>query len=351
MGESVELELIAVAVDDEPMILTLIEEIAREASIRVISFSDPEDAISFISVNEVDMVFTDYRMTKIDGISFVREIRKTSPDIPILMVTVFDDYNIMIEAIKAGATEFVPKPINAVEFLARIRNLAQLRIAQLLLKDKAKQLETEIRREMNQIETREREAILLLGHLLEKDDPEDTMHGERVASYSKIIAKAAGYDEEMQYRISYASLFHDIGKGLIHHEILVKQGELSSEERETLKEHAMTGSRILDIARSEYLKEGGLVALTHHEHYDGSGYPRGLKAEEIPFSGRVVAIADVFDSLTSRRKYRDAWDFDEAIDYIRGKSGLYFDPWLVESFLRSLDDIRNVYHHHDSRSI
>lgn len=344
-------ELIAVAVDDEPMILTLIEEIAREASIRVISFSDPEDAISFIAVNEVDMVFTDYRMSKIDGISFVREIRKNSPDIPILMVTVFDDYNIMIEAIKAGATEFVPKPINAVEFLARVRNLSQLRIAQLLLKDKAKQLETEIRREMNQIESREREAVLLLSHVLESYDPDDTMHGERVASYSKIITRAAGYDEEMQNRISYASLFHDIGKGLIHHDLLVKAGDLSLEERETLKEHAMTGSRILDVARSEYLKEGGLVALTHHEHYDGSGYPRGLKAEEIPFSGRVVAIADVFDSLTSKRNYREAWDFDEAVDYIRGKSGLDFDPWLVESFMRSLEEIRKVYLHHESRSV
>jgi response regulator RpfG family c-di-GMP phosphodiesterase len=347
--ESVDLELIAVAVDDEPMILTLIEEIAREASIRVISFSDPEDALSFVTVNDVDMVFTDYRMSKMDGISFVREIRKTSPDIPILMVTVFDDYNIMVEAIKAGATEFVPKPINAVEFLARVKNLSQLRIAQLLLKDKAKQLEAEIRREMNQIESREREAVLILSQVLESSGSDDTAHGERVAEYSRIIARAAGYDKEMQSRISYAALFHDIGKGLIHHDLLVKTGELSPEERETLKEHAMTGSRILDIARSEYLKEGGLVALTHHEHYDGSGYPRGLKAEEIPFSGRVVAIADVFDSLTSRRNYREAWDFDEAVEYIRGKSGLYFDPWLVESFVRSLDDIRKVYLLHDGR--
>jgi response regulator RpfG family c-di-GMP phosphodiesterase len=340
----VELDLIAVAVDDEQIILTLIEEIAREAGIRVIGFNNPEEALPFIMSNDVDMIFTDYRMSRMDGIEFVRELRKNIPDIPIVMVTVFDDYNVMVEAIKAGATEFVPKPINAVEFLARIRNLAQLRISQLLLRDKAKNLELEIRKEMENVEKREQEAILILSHALENQNPpDDNSHGTRVARFARLIARSAGYDEEMQKKIQYASLFHDIGKGLIDHDVLVKEGDLSEAEREALKDHALIGSRILDLATSEYLREGGLVALTHHEHYDGSGYPRGLAGEQIPFCGRVVAIADVFDSLTSQKRYRDAWDFDSAVGYIKEKSGIYFDPYLVEAFFRSIDDIREIY--------
>jgi response regulator RpfG family c-di-GMP phosphodiesterase len=343
-GGLVEFPMQAVAVDDDPMILSLIEEIAREAEIRIISFPSPEDALPYISENEIDMVITDYRMTQMDGIEFIREIRKTKEDIPIVMVTVFDDYNLMLEAIKAGATEFVPKPVNAVEFLARLKNLAQLRNAQLLLRDRAKQFESELRREMERITAREQEAILLLGHLLECRESPDDAHGLRVARYSKVIAKTAGADQNTQEKIYYASFFHDVGKGAINDEILLKNAPLTAEEMEKVKEHALMGSCILDYAKNEYIKEGGLVALTHHEYYDGTGYPRGLKADQIPFSGRVVALADVFDSLTSRKAYRKAWNFESAVGYIKEKNGSQFDPFLVDAFLRSIDEMREIYH-------
>jgi two-component system response regulator RpfG len=336
-------ELLAVAVDDEPIVLSIIEEIAREAGIRVICYGSPESAMPFILDNEIDMIFTDYRMSTMDGIDFIRELRKVASDIPIVMVTVYDDYNIMVEAIKAGATEFVPKPINAVEFLARVRNLAQLRRAQLLLRDRAKQLESEIRTELEEIREREQEAIIILGHVIEGRDASDDSHDMRVAKYSKIIAQAAGADVETQDRIFYAALFHDIGKGSIRHKLLVDGGPVAEEDMVILKEHALVGSRILDSARNTFLKEGGLVALTHHERYDGSGYPRGLQGDQIPFSGRIVAIADVFDSLTTRKPYREAWDFDKAIGHIREKSGVHFDPFLVDAFLRSINLVREVF--------
>jgi len=276
----VDFSMQAVAVDDDPMILSLIGEIAREAEILTISFSSPEDALPYIAENEIDMVITDYRMTQMDGIEFIREIRKTKDDIPIVMVTVFDDHNLMLEALNAGATEFVPKPVNAVEFLARLKNLARLRNAQLLLRDRAKQFESELRHEMERITAREQEAILLLGHILECRESVDDAHGLRVAHYSKVIAKSAGADRDSQDKIYYASFFHDIGKGAISDEILLKSDPLTDEEMEKIKEHALLGSYVLDCAKNEFIKEGGLIALTHHEHYDGSGYPRGLKADQ-----------------------------------------------------------------------
>jgi len=336
-------ELIAVAVDDEPVILTVIEEIAREANIKVIGFQSPEEALPFILGNDVDMVVTDYRMSSMDGIDFIRELRKISSDIPIVMVTVYDDYSIMVEAIEAGATEFVPKPINAVEFLARVKNLASLRIAQLLLKEKMEYSKREISSELDAVKEREEEAIILLGHALLYQQTGDDFHDVRVAKYAKMIARASGMDTETQEKVYYSALFHDIGERNISHEILLKEGPLSDDEMTVVRDHALIGSRILDGARNQFLREGGLVALTHHERYDGSGYPRGLKGEEIPFSGRVVALADVFDSLTSRKSYRDAWDFNKAVDFIKEKNGTFFDPRLVDSFLRSIEEVRDIY--------
>jgi response regulator RpfG family c-di-GMP phosphodiesterase len=342
-GGQVDFSMLAIAVDDDPMTLSLIEKIALESEFRVITFTTPEDALPYITENEIDIIITDYRMTQMDGIEFIREIRRTKKDIPIVMVTVFDDASLMMDALKAGATEFVPKPVNPVEFLARLKNLAQLRKAQLQIRDGAKLFESEIRREIERITTREQEAILLLGHLLERGESVDGAHGLRVARYSRAIAKSAGADKETQEKIYYASFFHDIGKGAISDELLLKNTPLSPEEMEKMREHALMGSSILDQARNEFIKEGGLVALAHHEHFDGSGYPRGLKADQIPYSGRVVAIADVFDSMTSRKTYREAWNFDSAVDYIREKSGSQFDPFLVGAFLHSMDEVREIY--------
>jgi response regulator RpfG family c-di-GMP phosphodiesterase len=339
----VEHELIAVAVDDEPVILTVLEEIAREANIKVIGFQSPEEALPFILSNEIDMVFTDYRMSSMDGIDFIRELRKISSDIPIVMVTVYDDYSTMVEAIEAGATEFVPKPINAVEFLARVRNLAALRLSQLMLKEKMEYAKREISSELDTVKEREEEAIILLGHALLYQQTGDDAHDIRVARYARLIARSSGVDRETQERVHYSALFHDIGERGVSHDLLLREGILSDEEMNSVKEHALIGSRILDEARNPFLREGGLVALTHHERYDGSGYPRGLKGEEIPFSGRVVALADVFDSLTSKKTYRTAWDFNKAVDFIKDKSGSFFDPRLVDSFIRSIEDVRDIY--------
>ncbi|MGL4368629.1 MAG: HD domain-containing phosphohydrolase [Spirochaetota bacterium] len=336
-------ELVAVAVDDETMILTLLEEIAREAGIKVISFVSPAEALPFIRDNEIDMVFTDYRMGPMDGISFVRELRKISEDIPIVMVTVFDDYNIMVEAIKAGATEFVPKPINAVEFLARVRNLARLRSAQLLLKDKARQLEKEVARELNMVKEREREAILVLGRALDFRDNAEDAHNLRVAEFARLLLKESGAGEEEQDLIYYGALLHDIGKAGISHDLLLKEEPFSNEEISIVRDHAMIGSRILDNAQNDYLRAGGQIALTHHERYDGTGYPRRLKGEEIPFFGRIVAVADVFDSLTSKRPYRDGWEFNAALSYIKEKSGSYFDPYIISLFEKNIEKVKSIY--------
>ncbi|HEY1406353.1 MAG TPA: HD domain-containing phosphohydrolase, partial [Spirochaetota bacterium] len=204
-------------------------------------------------------------------------------------------------------------------------------------------LKKEVSSELEAVREREQEAIILLGHALLYQHTGDDAHDIRVSRYARMIARSAGVDIEMQEKVCYAALFHDIGERGLSHDLLLREGPLSEEEMTVVKEHALIGSRILDAAHNEYLREGGLVALTHHERFDGSGYPRGLKDNEIPFCGRVVAIADVFDSLTSKKCYREAWDFNQAVDFIREKQGTYFDPMLVDSFMRSIGEARDIY--------
>ena len=336
-------ELIAVVVDSEPVVLSLIEEIAIEVSISVIGFINPDDALLYINENGADIVITGARLREANGVDFIKTLNQGEPDLPIIAVIPFDDYTLMSDLFSYGITGFVQMPVNAVDLLSKLKIIAELRRLRLARSEKIGKYESESVRIIEKIKTREREAILLLSHALEANEPTVGSHVQRVGLYSKIIAQGCGVDEETIEKIYYASLFHDIGFGIASHELDIKETPLSEEEKASLREHALIGSQILDGARNDYLHEAGLVALTHHERFDGSGYPRGLKGDQIPLCGRIVAIADVFDSITSPRPYREPWDFSRAVEYIKEKRNTSFDPFLVDVFLRSINHIREVF--------
>jgi len=190
---------------------------------------------------------------------------------------------------------------------------------------------------------REREALLFLARTAEHRDPETGAHLARMSAYSGLIAIALGLPAEQASMIRDASPLHDVGKVAIPDHILFKPGKLTPEEFETMKKHASHGGDILSGSKSPLLQLACDIAFSHHERFDGSGYPRGLNGEDIPLAGRIVALADVFDALTTVRPYKQAWPFEEAFAYLRGAEGSHFDPACLAACVSVLDEMYDIY--------
>ena len=333
---------LAVSTDDSEQNLMLLEAYANQIELQVKNFLDPEEALDFILNHNIDIIFVDYMMPKLNGLELIKKFRETNISTPIIMITAAGD-NIKLDALKAGATDFLNKPLDLSEFTLRTQNLLKLREAQILVEDKAKLLQVEVEKATAELINREHESLIVLGKTAEYKDPETASHVARVANYSKILANAYGLSEELQDIIYYASPFHDIGKVGIADNILLKPAKLDDDEFKIMKTHAAIGYSILKEAKSKYLKMGASIALSHHEKYDGTGYPKNLKAQDIPIEARIVAIADVFDALVSVRPYKKAWSFDDAVTLLKKESGAHFDPELVVLFIENIDKIEDIY--------
>lgn len=334
----------AISIDDNEQNLMLLEAYAEQIDLSLKSFSDPKEALEFIKTNECDIIYVDYMMPGLNGIELITEYRKINKTTPVVMITAIgDSTELKHEALQVGATDFLSKPLDLVEFTLRSQNLLELRLAQLKLQDRAKHLESEVKKATQELIDREQESLVILGKTAEWKDPETGSHVARVAHYSKLLAQGYGLSDEQQEMIFYASPFHDMGKVGIADKILLKPGRLDEEEFEKMKEHSKIGYEILKDSKSKYLQMGAQIALSHHEKYDGNGYPNGFAGEDIPITGRIVAIADVFDALTSIRPYKKAWSFEEAMDFLQEQSGKHFDPKLVQIFIDKIDSIKEIY--------
>jgi response regulator RpfG family c-di-GMP phosphodiesterase len=334
-----------VSVDDNENNLMLVEAICMELGASVESFSDPLDGLMYSLQNEVDIIILDYMMPNLNGIEFIKEFRNSKKIVPIVMVTAAgSDDTIHKEAFEAGVNDFLSKPINSILFKARITTLLQSYQSQLLLLDRAKHLESEVQKATQNLINREHETLKILGKTAEYKDPETASHVARVAHYSKLLAKAYGLDEKEQDIIFYASPFHDLGKVGIEDKILLKPGKLDEDEFEIMKTHASIGYEILKTAQSEFLQAGATIAITHHEKYNGKGYPNALAGEDINLYGRIVAIVDVFDALTSERPYKKAWSFEDALELLQKESGEHFDPKIVDLFVENIDEVKKIYY-------
>lgn len=334
-----------VSVDDNTVNLLLIEALTKDLGMNIKSFTSAEAALEFIeNGNPADIILTDYMMPDMHGVDFIKLIRTTNSEIPIVMITAVTDDNVLkIKALEEGATEFLNKPLNPTEFKARLNNLANLRKAQLLLKDRALLLEEEVRKSVRVIEEREHEALFVLGRASDYKDPETGLHISRVAAYSVLIVKAMGGSIAEQEIMFHAAPLHDIGKIGIPDEILLKPGKYTSEEYDIMQKHPLIGYEMLKTAKSSYLRKGAEIALSHHEKYNGTGYPNKLKGEEIPLSGRILAVADVFDALTTERPYKKAWSVEDAIGLLEREKGQHFDPKIVDIFIQHIDDVKKIY--------
>jgi len=308
-------------------------------------FGDSGKALAWCLENEMSLIVVDYVMPPPNGLQFIEAFRKVdrTVEVPILMVTTSSVKNVRYMALQMGATDFLMKPVDEVEFIARVRNLLGLHQSNKALADRSQWLADEVRKATVQLLKREREALLFLARAAEHRDPETGSHIVRMASYSRLIAEKLGLDHDRVEAIHAAAPLHDLGKIGIPDRILLKPGRLSADELAVMRQHCAYGHEILADADSPLLQTAAEIALCHHEHFDGQGYPNGIAGADIPHAGRIVAIADVFDALTSIRPYKRAWSFDDACRLIEEERGTHFDPECADAFLGALPEVREVF--------
>ncbi len=332
-------------VDDTPLNLLLMEKlVARQPGCTPHAFSRAREGLRWCLENEPDLIIVDYMMPEIDGLQFIREVRARHErdDVPILMVTASSERSTRYEALGCGANDFLTKPIDSHEFEPRVRNMLRLRQAHLDTRNRAETLAEEVRKATAEIFARERETVMRLARAAEFRDPETGAHIQRMARYSALIAGRLGMASGHVDNMLHAAPMHDVGKLGIPDHILLKPGTLTTPERELMKRHARIGYDILSGSASATVQLGASIALSHHEKFDGTGYPGGLAGDAIPIEGRIVAVADVFDAITTERPYKKSWPLEDAISYLRDGRGSHFDPVCVEVFLASLDEVRRI---------
>jgi len=332
-----------VIVDDRSTARSLLEGLARtlEPGISVESYADPFEALAQMQLAAPDLIISDYRMPGMDGIEFTRRIRAEPllTDVPVIIVTVVEDRQIRYLALENGATDFLTRPIDPQECRARCLNLLALRRSQKALSDRAQWLEDQVQLATREVRTRERETLMKLAKAGEYRDEDTGNHIIRMSKYARLIAEELKLNAMECDEIEAASPMHDIGKIGIPDQILLKPGRHTAAETEIMRRHPLIGHGILADSPSRFLQMGAVIALGHHEKFDGSGYPQGLAGEAIPLPARIAAVADVFDALTSKRPYKQAWTFQEALTFIQSESGKHFDPACVRAFELRIDAV------------
>jgi putative two-component system response regulator len=336
---------ICVVEDQVSSLAVLVGTLKRMGEHEIEGFSAPGLALARCSVVPFDLVLVDYMMPGMNGIQMISALRRL-PDydhVPIIMITAERDRELRIEAINQGATDFLNKPVDPQELRIRARNLLSLRQAQRELADRALHLASEVEKATRALAEREREVIWRLSRAIDLRDDQTGNPVSRVASVSRMIAETLGQTATYCDTLFLAAPLHDTGKIGIPDAILNKPGRLTDEEMSIMRTHTRIGAELLAEGKSDLMRLAREIALTHHEKWDGSGYLGELSGSAIPLSGRIVAVADVFDALCSERPYKPAWSLSDARAEIRRQSGIHFDPDCVRAFEASWAQIEMIY--------
>lgn len=336
-------------VDDEEVNLRLLGSMLSTAGYNnLITVKDPRDVLSLYRSHEIDLILLDINMPHMDGYEVMEQLTALEGGElpPIMMLTAQSMQESRQRALDNGARDYVTKPFDASELLSRVRNLLEVQLAHKYMRNQNEILERkvtertlELQKAHGEIHASRLQIVRRLGLAAEYKDEETGLHIIRMSKISALLGKCAGLDEGQCDLLLNAAPMHDIGKIGIPDRILLKPGKFEPEEWEIMKTHAQIGADILSGDNSPLLVMARDIAISHHEKWDGSGYPNGLRGEAIPLVGRITALADVFDALTSVRPYKKAWPTQEALDYIVEQSGKHFDPALAYHFQMALPEI------------
>lgn len=332
-------------VDDERANVRLLEKIlATMGYENVVGTQNPHEVLPLYQDHQSDLILLDIDMPGLDGFGVMEQLNIfTDGDLPpILVLTAQHMQSFRQRAFDLGARDYVTKPFDSSELLSRVRNLLEAQMAQKYMHHQNEILEKKVLDRTNELQNTRLQVVRRLGRAAEYRDNETGLHIIRMSTIASLLGEAAGMDAYECELLLNASPMHDIGKIGIPDQILLKQGKLDPEEWEIMKTHTLIGADILSGDDSEMMIMAYEIALTHHEKWNGSGYPHGLKGEEIPLVGRITALADVFDALTSERPYKKAWTVEKAVELITSESGRHFDPDLVRVFLEKLPEIKEV---------
>lgn len=335
-------------VDDSPKNIQVVANLLAGQAYDISYATSGLRALDMLQDNRFDLVLLDVMMPGMSGYDVCREIKRDNlaGDVPVIFLTAKTDEQSLIEAFEAGGQDYVTKPFTAAELLARIKTHLKLKAfedSQQVVIDNAMAELTLLNREI--IET-QKEVIFTMGSIGETRSKETGLHVKRVAEYSRLLALFSGLDDYEADMIAMASPMHDIGKVGIPDAILHKKGRLTADEFEIMKTHVTIGHDMLKHSQRPIMQTAAIIALQHHEKWDGSGYPAAAEKDDIHIYGRITALADVFDALGSQRCYKKAWSDEEVLELIRQQSGMHFDPSLVDLFFENLGafyEIREKY--------
>jgi putative two-component system response regulator len=332
-------------VDDEPMSIRLLGKILAKAGYaNVTPVTDSRQVLPLYQKIQPDLLILDLCMPHLDGFGVMDQLRSLTGDVylPIIVISSEEHPERKHKALKSGAKDFLNKPYDQMEVLIRIRNIIEVRLLYNQTKADNVHLEQKVVERTQELFATEIDFIQRLAHAVEFRDIETGIHVVRMSEYVRLLASQIGLDQDRCNLIHNACPLHDIGKVGIPDHILTKPGKLTAEEWNIMKKHTLIGGEILAKSSSMYLNAGRIIALTHHEKWDGSGYPQGLKEKTIPLEGRICCLCDVFDALLSQRPYKRAWTLDEAVAEIQKCKSTHFDPYLVDQFMAILPQIKLI---------
>ncbi len=305
----------------------------------------------------IDLILLDVMMPGINGFEVCRQLKadRDTRDIPVIFVTSLEDETIEAKGLSVGAVDYITKPFKPEVIRARVRTHLELKHAKqqlatqnTILEEKVKARTAQLYEALREIKESSLETIVRLSRAAEYKDDDTGAHVLRMSRYSAAVARQLGMNDEEAHRLLYAAPMHDIGKIGIPDRILLKPGKLNEQEWQIMRRHCKMGANILRESKSDLIALGEVVAMTHHEKWDGTGYPRQLRGEEIPLIGRIVAIADVFDALSSKRPYKEPFSVDKSFSIIEESKGSHFDPRVVEAFMDIEQEILRIRTHYQT---